>query len=118
HQLATGLVLLSQGVPFIHAGQEWYRTKNGVENSYISNDEINKLDWRKRELEKENIEFIKKLISIRKKHPVFRLTNKQDIRKRYYPLHTPQPVFGYALIGDCEDVTVYANATHESYTIQ
>lgn len=118
HQLATGLVLLSQGVPFIHAGQEWYRTKNGVENSYISNDEINKLDWRKRELEKENIEFIKKLISIRKKYPVFRLTNKQDIRKRYYPLQTPQPVFGYALIGDCEDIAVYANPTNESYKIQ
>ena len=27
-RLALHLVLLAQGVPFIHAGQEFYRTKN------------------------------------------------------------------------------------------
>lgn len=47
HQLATGITLVSQGVPFIHAGQEWFRTKKGVENSYSSSDEINQLDWKK-----------------------------------------------------------------------
>ena len=30
------IVLLSQGVPFIHAGQEFYRTKHGEHNSYKS----------------------------------------------------------------------------------
>src|SRR5690606_23960822 len=51
HQLATGIVLLSQGVPFIHAGQEFFRTKKGDENSYISGDEINQLNWTMREVE-------------------------------------------------------------------
>lgn len=39
------MVILSQGIPFLHAGQEFYRTKQGNENSYNANDEINRLDW-------------------------------------------------------------------------
>ncbi|MFK4997372.1 hypothetical protein ACI2OX_06950 [Bacillus sp. N9] len=50
HQLASGITLLSQGVPFIHAGQEWFRTKQGDGNSYISGDEINRLDWTKEKM--------------------------------------------------------------------
>ena len=33
-QMMLGSVLLAQGVPFIHSGQEFLRTKSGVENSY------------------------------------------------------------------------------------
>ena len=44
--LAMGMVMVSQGVPFIHAGQEFLRTKNGEHNSYILPDSINKLDWK------------------------------------------------------------------------
>ncbi|MDX9692435.1 MAG: alpha-amylase family glycosyl hydrolase [Acholeplasmataceae bacterium] len=40
---ANHLIAISQGVPFYHAGQEFYRTKLGVENSYNSPDEINKI---------------------------------------------------------------------------
>ncbi len=45
HLLASAMVILSQGIPFLHAGQEFYRTKKGNENSYNANDEINQLDW-------------------------------------------------------------------------
>ena len=54
-----------QGVPFIHAGQEFYRTKNGVENSYKSSDEINKLDWNLLDQHYDDVEFIKELIRVR-----------------------------------------------------
>ncbi len=79
-RLATALVILSQGVPFIHAGQEFYRTKKGVENSYKSKDDINQLNW---DLVDENIldiEYIKELIRIRKKYDLFRLTAPSKIR--------------------------------------
>ena len=33
---AISIMLTSQGVPFIHSGQEFFRTKHGVENSYKS----------------------------------------------------------------------------------
>lgn len=45
HLLATAIVLTSQGIPFLHAGQEFLRTKQGVGNSYQSPDEINQMDW-------------------------------------------------------------------------
>ncbi len=44
-KLAHGAVFLSQGIPFLHAGEEFLRTKHGVENSYNSPDDVNGLDW-------------------------------------------------------------------------
>jgi len=118
HQLATGLTLLSQGVPFIHAGQEWFRTKEGIENSYISGDGINQLDWTKREIEEENIKFVQKLITLRKKYDVFRLKTEEEIRRRVHVLNTPNPLFAYTLFGNGEDFTIYINPTKENYNLQ
>ena len=117
HQLATGIVLLSQGVPFIHAGQEWFRSKQGDENSYISGDSINQLNWNKREQEKENISFIKTLISLRKKYDVFRMTSKQEIRRRFHVMETPQPVFGFTLLGDNNDFSIYINPSNHKFDL-
>ena len=43
--LATDIVLLSQGVPFLHAGQDILRSKSMDRNSYNSGDWFNVLDW-------------------------------------------------------------------------
>ncbi|WP_085993595.1 type I pullulanase [Oceanobacillus senegalensis] len=118
HQLATALTLLSQGVPFIHAGQEWFRTKNGVENSYKSNDFINQLDWSKRETENDNVEFLKALIRLRKKYEVFRLKSKQEIRRRFHILETPNPIFGFTLLDDEVDFSIYANPTKRDCSLR
>ena len=53
HLLASAMVILSQGIPFLHAGQEFYRTKKGNENSYNANDEINQLDWDQKERDRD-----------------------------------------------------------------
>ncbi|QUW22985.1 type I pullulanase [Sporosarcina sp. Marseille-Q4063] len=117
HQLATGITLLSQGVPFLHAGQEWFRSKQGDENSYISGDHINQLDWKMRESEDEHIQFIKKLIAIRRKYRIFRLRSKQDIQERFQVLDTPAPVFGFTLFGDNEDFAIYMNPTNKHWQL-
>ncbi len=31
HLLATSMVILAQGIPFLHSGQEFFRTKKGME---------------------------------------------------------------------------------------
>nr|WP_233711389.1 type I pullulanase [Lederbergia citrisecunda] len=118
HLVATGMVLLSQGVPFIHAGQEWFRTKQGIENSYISGDAINQLDWKKREKEEANIHFIRNLIAIRRQYEVFRLRTKEEIRRRFHLLNVPKPIFGYILFGNDEDFSIYINPTNENYKLQ
>lgn len=42
--LAAAYIILAQGTPFINGGQEFLRTKQGDENSYISSDEINQIN--------------------------------------------------------------------------
>lgn len=68
--LGIHLTIISQGVPFIHAGMEMYRTKFGIENSYNSPDSINKIRWKK----EESVDNLIKLIRIRKKYGLYRLS--------------------------------------------
>lgn len=95
HQLGTALVLLAQGVPFLHAGQEFFRTKQGVENSYNSPDFINQLDWDRKEQFKKDVMYVKNLIALRKAHPAFRLKTKAEIKKHIQPLQAPDHVVAY-----------------------
>ena len=43
--VGLSLVLLSQGVPFLHAGDELLRSKSGDSNSYNSGDYFNRIFW-------------------------------------------------------------------------
>ncbi len=43
--LGSALVLLAQGIPYLHAGQELMRSKSLDRNSFASGDRINQLDW-------------------------------------------------------------------------
>lgn len=82
HRLANTIVLTSQGVPFLHAGVEFMRTKEGVENSYNSPDSINQLNWQRKTDHELHVAYYQALISIRRKHPVFRLTSADQIREQ------------------------------------
>ncbi len=79
-KLANAIVFTSQGVPFLHSGSEFLRTKKGEENSYNLSDEINMIDWR---LKKENagvFNFYKDLIKLRRNHPSFRMKTAKEVR--------------------------------------
>ena len=67
-KLMLGTVILSQGIPFIHSGQEYCRSKQGLRNTYNSGDSINKLNKEDREKYSDVIEYTKQLIEIRKKY--------------------------------------------------
>ncbi|MEH7500657.1 type I pullulanase [Neobacillus drentensis] len=95
HRLATSIVLLSQGIPFLHSGQEFLRTKKGDGNSYRSPDEINLLDWERKIIYIENVEFIKGLIQIRKTFSCFRMRTSAEIRANIRQLPLTAPVLGY-----------------------
>ncbi len=43
--VAQALIILGQGVPFLHAGSEILRSKSGDKNSYDSGDWYNEIDW-------------------------------------------------------------------------
>ncbi|MBQ6367881.1 MAG: type I pullulanase [Erysipelotrichaceae bacterium] len=78
-KLALGFVMLSQGIPFIHAGQEFLRSKKGVENSYNAPDNINRIDWLDRIRNDDVVDFFKELIALRREYPELRLKTYKEI---------------------------------------
>lgn len=64
--LAGGLILMSLGIPFMLAGEEFARTKKGDHNSYKSPDSINSINWTRSIIYKELADYYRGLIQIRK----------------------------------------------------
>lgn len=64
------MLLLSQGTPMILAGDEFGNTQSGNNNPYCHDDNITWLNWKHGKCETEILNYVKKLISFRKKHPV------------------------------------------------
>jgi pullulanase len=80
HKLSQTIVLTSQGIPFLHAGTEFLRTKQGIENSYNSPDSINQIDWERKNEYREVFDYYKDLIALRKAHPAFRMASTELIQ--------------------------------------
>lgn len=80
-RLAQTIVFTSQGTPFMFAGEEVFRDKKGVHNSYKSPDSINAIDWSQKAKYRDQYDYYKGLIALRKAHPAFRLTTAEDIAK-------------------------------------
>ena len=80
-KLAQTIVFTSQGTPFMFAGEEVFRDKKGVHNSYKSPDSINAIDWTLKSINAEQFNYYKQLISLRRSHPAFRMTTAEDIAK-------------------------------------
>ena len=65
-KLALALTVLSRGIPFIHSGQEFLRTKKGIDNSYNSGDQINMMDWQRKNGHEDICDYLKDLLRLRK----------------------------------------------------
>jgi len=65
-------LFLSQGVPMLTGGDEWGRTQNGNNNAYCQDNEISWFNWERDEKQNQFLEFTRRLIQLRKDHPVFR----------------------------------------------
>ena len=93
-KLAQTVVFTSQGIPFIYAGEEVMRDKQGIDTSYKSPDAINAIDWRRKTTNGDIFTYYKRLIDLRKSHPAFRMGNAEMVRKHLEFL----PVEGQNLI--------------------
>ena len=80
-KLAQTIVFTSQGTPFMFAGEEIFRDKKGVHNSYKSPDSINAIDWSLKNANADQFNYYKELIKLRKAHPAFRMRTAEDIAK-------------------------------------
>lgn len=103
-KLATAMTLLAQGIPFLHSGQEFYRTKQGVENSYNAPDDINRIDWTRKSMHEEDVRYVQGLIRLRKWHGAFRFQTVEEIRNHLVWLEPmPSTVLAFHLY----DVSAY-----------
>ena len=82
-KFSLAMVLLAKGTPFIHSGEEFKRSKGGIDNSYNSPDSVNKLDWTRMSENKEIIDYFRKVIEIRKANPVFKIYDNVDFANFY-----------------------------------
>lgn len=108
-RLALHLVLLAQGVPFIHSGQEFFRTKNLIDNTYNMPDEINKLDWLRSLHYTEDIAFLKKLIAFRRAHPLLHLKTSTAIKQACQVNWLSDSLLEYKIQDSKESMTIVIN---------
>jgi pullulanase len=97
-KLANTIVLSSQGVPFLLAGEEMKRTKGGEHNSFNKPDSVNRINWDWKYLNRDLVEYYKQAIALRKAHPAFRMQTNSMVQKNLFFLPTNDPqVIAYQL---------------------
>jgi glycogen operon protein len=80
----TVLLMLSQGVPMICAGDEFGRTQKGNNNAWCQDNQISWLDWSLLETNKNFHRFYRHCIMLRKQHAIFR-------REKFFPPESSSP---------------------------
>ena len=65
-------LLLAQGVPMLLAGDEMGQTQNGNNNAYCQDNELAWTDWTRSDDRDALLDFVRRLIALRKRHPTFR----------------------------------------------
>jgi len=86
NQLSLGILAVSQGIMFLHAASEFGYEKQGEHNSYNKPDSVNSIKWDRRSEYAEIENFVREMIEIRKKHPMFRLASKSEVEERTFIL--------------------------------
>jgi pullulanase len=123
HKLALSIILTSQGIPLLHAGGEFLRSKRGHENSYKAGDSINAIDWALKTKNKDVFDYVKAFISIRKEHPAFRMKTAEQIQHNiWFETDMPGGVVGFTLDGvsmrdDWRRIRVYYNGSSSRFTL-
>lgn len=110
-KLSLGIILTSQGIPFLYGGTEFANTKYGNSNSYDAPIRVNELKWSRLKKFSDLNDYVIGLIKLRKAHPAFRMTTTEEIKKHitFFPtkfkkineyLRMPLPFVGYEISGN------------------
>lgn len=86
NNLAAAIYMTSQGIPFVHAGEEMLRSKptwKGTfdDNSYKSSDKVNSLKWDNLNdpVYQDVVNYYAGLIAFRKAHPALRMSDAEEV---------------------------------------
>ena len=116
NNLAAAVYMLSQGIPFIHAGEEFLRTKGFDHNSYKSPDSVNAIKWNDLSVVayQKTFAYYQGLIAFRKAHKLLRLTDAAQVKQVVRPISgTPAQTAAFHLKGEGEELFVIFNASRK-----
>lgn len=128
----TGMVLTSQGIPFIHGGDEFLRSKtnnqqmsqvaawnygahSGAHNTYNAPDSFNKINWQNKVDNAATFKYFKDLINLRRSHAGLRMTSNAQI-SQYLAVSRPAEFGGEVVTGhitnpnDSDDLFIVYNS--------
>lgn len=118
NKLAFSILFTSQGIPFIHAGNEFLRSKHMVHNSYNSPLRINAIDWSLKEKNLDFYNYFKDLIKLRKAYKELRLERAEDIRNKLkfmdYPSTCGIIAYTIAMDKECKYLLVIHNVSQHN----
>ena len=123
-KLAQTAVYTSQGIPFIFNGEELYRHKQGVKNSYNKPDSINAIDWTYKTKYNDLVKYYSELAAIRHAHPGFCLGDAELVRKnlRFIDVDDPNVVMfrieNLDGIDDAKSLTVVLNGSKKNHKLE
>ena len=122
-KLAQTAVYTSQGIPFIFTGEELYRHKQGVKNSYCSPDSINAIDWTYKTKYKDLVDYYAGLAAIRHAHPGFCLGDAALVREKLEFIEVDDPcvvafrINGLEGIDSAKSLTVLLNGSKKPVAV-
>ena len=131
NNLTAAIYITSQGVPFVHAGEEMLRTKVNEDgtfnhNSYNASDEVNSIKWSTLEdaTYQDVVNYYKGLIAFRKAHSALRMQTAEEVATNITRLSDlADEVLGFqinagAVEGETADsILVYFNPNAEATEI-
>lgn len=124
NKLAQTAVLVSQGMSFIYGGEELFRTKMGIDNSYQSPDSINIIPWENKAKYNDLFEYYKQMIAIRHAHKGFRLGSASAVKRNvsFIP-NICENLIIYRIENldgreDLEDLVVFLNGSSEDIVLE
>ena len=123
-KLAQTAVYTSQGLPFIFAGEELYRHKQGVKNSYNKPDSINAIDWTYKTKYRDLVDYYAALAAIRHAHPGFCLGDAELVREKLEFIEVDDPcVVAFRInnlegIDSAKSLTVLLNGSKKAVKVE
>ena len=96
-KMAQAIIFTSLGIPFLHGGEEFLRTKYGDSNSYSSGNSINMLKWERKTKYHNTFNYYSGLIKMRQSFGQFRMNNPEKIRNNIEFLESPTNTIAYKL---------------------
>lgn len=125
NHLAIAIILTSQGIPFIHAGEEILRSKPdetkefGYEdNSFKSSDKINSIKWSHKKENLDSFAYYQGLIAFRKENKALRLQTKEEVEQSIEFLPILPGVVSYTIKYQEEELFIAYNATEKEVTLE